>query len=467
MNVDFWTFAKKANSTARPTANPAYTFSCTLKDASGVLRPVLEIFQSQAFNPALLNYARITSYGRYYYVSDWEWVVGRWECTLKFDALASFKTEIGAADKYILRAASAYNSDIIDTFYPTLERVNVSWSSYNFPWYNNFSNGRFVLGVINGEGAALTGTTEYYILSPAELKDFMTYLLPVGVKDWQQYNTLGDILVQSLYDPISYLVSCKYFPFTIGGIENDEYISFGNFLTTKLAEPLSKPEYWVYFQHDYTIPSNWLSRDAKERSEPFAHLCYYLNPFGVVDISTADFTLTDTVRVKVIPDLISGEAVLQIFALINNNEVLVAQQTAMIGFDVNLNALSRDYSSVVSSLIGGAARGAVEIAADQIPLSLISTMGSVMDSITKPTLSASTRGTPSIITLDGYSRLYYRRRLFVDEKNSEFGKPLYENRVINTLSGFIKCGDGDISLDAFPEEVDEISNYLTGGFYYD
>lgn len=474
MTVQFWVFSKRKNSTARPATAAAYTFNCTLKDASGVLRPTLEIYQSQSFNPAQLNYAFIPSYGRYYFVTDWEWIVGRWELTLQVDALASYKTQIGNAEKYVLRAAAEYDKDIIDTFYPTIERVNVSWTGYNFPWYNNFTNGRFVLGVINGEGTALAGTTDYFILSPAELRDFMTYLFPSSVvNDWTSLNSITEQVYKSIYDPLQFIVSCKYFPFTMGGVETDAQIAFGNFVSTKYAEPLGKPNTWPIFQHDYTISANWLTRDAKDKSEPYTRLCFFLNPFGVVEISTADFTLTDTVRVRITPDLISGEAVLQIFALISGSEVLVAQQTAMIGFDVNLTAVNRDLFSAVSAVIGGASGSGIYDTLDTVLPSVLTSAGNALVSLIKPSISASTRGTPSIANIDGTSRLYVRRHLFTDEKNDEFGKPLYKNRVISTLgataaqSGYIKCGDGDISLPAFPEEVDEVSNYLTGGFYYE
>ena len=475
MNVNFWTFAKKANSTARPTANPAYTFSCTLKDASGVLRPVLEIYQSQSFNPASLNYAYIASYGRYYYVSDWQWVVGRWECTLKFDALASYKLEIGSADKYILRAASAYNPDIVDTFYPTIEKVNATWASYTFPWDNtDFINGSFVLGVIEGHGLNLMGTTQYYILDMTGISQFMQYMFPDS-DQWHNLNTLNEYLYKSVYDPLQFVVSCKFFPFSITG-GNAYSVGFGNFYTylgndgyTPLTHVklLGQPSSWIEFQHDYTIASDWLSRDAKYRSEPYTNVYYYLNPFGIIALSPDDFTLSNSVRVRITPDLISGEATLQIFSLVNNNEILVQQRVAMLGQDVNLTADSRSMAAAVASLVGGVVTGTAEVAAGSVPVSGISQMGNAALNILQPVAETASRGSPSVKTVDGHSRLYTRRTQFVDEKNSEFGKPLYENRVINTLSGFIKCGDGDISLDAFPEEVDEISNYLIGGFYYE
>ena len=59
MTVNFYTFSKRQNSTASPISAAAESFSCTLKDSSGVLRPVLEIYKQATWNPTALNYAYI------------------------------------------------------------------------------------------------------------------------------------------------------------------------------------------------------------------------------------------------------------------------------------------------------------------------------------------------------------------------------------------------------------------------
>lgn len=467
LTVNFWTFSKKENSTAIPSGNPARTFSCVLKSDSGILSPVLEIGLPMSANPSGWNYAQIPSYNRYYRVSDWQWSEGLWLCSLQVDVLASYKTEIGSDSRYILRSAAAYNPDIIDNFYPAEEHVNVSWDGYNFPWYNNFTNGKFILGVINGSGQSLAGTTEYYILTTPELRDFMTYLFPRAAVNWSSLATIEESVIKSIYDPLQFIVSCKYFPFTLGGDETPVEIEFGNFISTKWAEPLGKPNTWPVFQHDYSLPTGWLQRDARDRSEPFCDIFFWLNPFGVIRLSTSDFTLTDTVRVRVTPDMISGEATIQIFALISGSEVLVAQQTAMIGFDVNLTATNKDAASAAAAVISGAATAAAEYAAGVPALSLLSTAGDAFVSLAKPSISHSSRGTPSIGMLDGSSRLYSRRHTFADSHVSEFGRPLYETRTISTLPGFIKCGDGHVEIAGYPEEINAISEYLTGGFFYE
>lgn len=468
LTVNFWIFSKKENSTAVPAGTPIQSFSCELKSDSGVLSPVLEIGLPMSTNPALWNYAQIPAYNRYYYVSDWQWSEGLWLCSLEVDALASYRVQIGNASKYILRAAADYDPDIIDNFYPAKEHVNVSWSSYSFPWYNNFTNGSFILGVINGSGGALAGTTEYYILSSQEIKNFMSYLFPPSSVSWTSLNAMEESIYKSIYDPLQFIVSCKYFPFSVGGLESPAEIQFGNFTATaQWAEPLSKPNLWPIFSHDYSLPSGWLSRDARDRCEPFCDIFFWLNPFGVIRLSTSDFTLTDTVRVRITPDMISGEATIQIFSLVGASEVLVAQQTAMLGFDVNLTAINRDTPSAIAALIGGAALAGSEMASGLPPISILTSAGDAYASLAKPSISHSSRGTPSICMLDGSSRLYSRRHTFADSHVSEFGRPLYQTRTISTLSGYIKCGDGDISLPAYPEEARAVSEAMTGGFYYE
>lgn len=471
MTVNFWSFAKKVNSTAIPSGTPLYSATAYLKEESGVLSPTLQIYESAAWNPYNLNYAQITDFARYYFTGEWIWMGGLWETTLEIDALGSWKTEIGNANKYILRSASAYNPDIIDSLYPPEEHVNVSWDSFSFPFYNDFTGGVYILGVINGQGQSLAGTTDYFIMTAPEIKDFMTYMIPASVTTWGNLNSMTADVYKSVYDPLRFIVSCKYFPFTAGGINTDVAIAFGNFLSNKYAEPLDKPNTWPTFTHDYTLPTGWTSRDARERSEPYADIMFWMNPFGVIPLSTSDFTLTDTVRVKITPDMISGEATIQIYAVVSGAEVLVAQQTAMIGFDVNLIATNKDSSSAAASLISGGSGIAGNLLAGNAPGAVLSGLmgaGDAFASLTRPSVVMSTRGAPSVSMISGASRLYSRHHTFPGDSNVEFGRPLYDVRQISSLSGYIKIGDPDFeAAGAMKDEIQRIGEFFTSGFYYE
>lgn len=47
------------------------------------------------------------------------------------------------------------------------------------------------------------------------------------------------------------------------------------------------------------------------------------------------------------------------------------------------------------------------------------------------------------------------------------GRPLYESRKINTLTGFVKCANASIDIDAPLPERNKINDYLNSGFYYE
>ena len=94
MNVLLYNFAKRKNSTKQPDPTTATTISCQLKDAAAVMNPVLQFNPatsgfSTPFNPSQYNYAHLPLFSRYYFIDDWVWLNGLWECHLTVDVLAS------------------------------------------------------------------------------------------------------------------------------------------------------------------------------------------------------------------------------------------------------------------------------------------------------------------------------------------------------------------------------------------
>ena len=152
-NVNFYTFSKKENSTKQPSGSATKTISCVLKETTSIINPILIIYDTSALNPYNLNYCYIATFGRYYYVNDWAYIVGQWECNCEVDAMASFKTEIGLKSKFVLRASAEENKSIIDTFYPSLARKTVYKQTVDLGYASNLINGIFILGVINDTGS--------------------------------------------------------------------------------------------------------------------------------------------------------------------------------------------------------------------------------------------------------------------------------------------------------------------------
>ena len=73
----------------------------------------------------------------------------------------------------------------------------------------------------------------------------------------------------------------------------------------------------------------------------------------------------------------------------------------------------------------------------------------------------------SLIMLDLTARLVVEHSILVDDSNAEFGKPLCSTRTINTLSGYIKCGEADHQFSGLQSENEDINRYLQNGFFYE
>ena len=171
MNVNFYKFAKKENSTAQPTGDGT-VISCVWKTPSSIQAPVIELTSS---SPPDYNYCYIASTGRYYFVTGTAYNAGVWELSLRVDVLASFKTDIGGTSMYFTRSASYQNDYIRDDLYPIQEQV--SRSSNQIKAATDWSTGCIVVNVVNG--SSNTGTTAY-VFSVAAFGNFIDQICVSG-----------------------------------------------------------------------------------------------------------------------------------------------------------------------------------------------------------------------------------------------------------------------------------------------
>lgn len=481
MTVNFWSFTKKSNSTARPTGTPAQSLDCKLKDQSGVLRPVLEV--AGIINPSSLNYAQISAYGRFYYVTDWTYYRGIWEASLQVDAMASYKTAIGNESKYVLRSSYASTPSAIDTLYPALAWApNYYYDTASFNWTRDFTSGVCVLGVANRSAGHRIGAIKYYAMAPATIGRLVEFMMP-GLSDWlDSFTGFTDVLYRSIYGPFDYIKSCKWFPVSYTSSLDQEIVVFGNYQAydpndqnnTVYARPLDTDiTEWYVDSRTLLLPAGWLSLEGKYRAAPYAHLYLVINPWGVIELNPEDFTDSRTLKVYVYADFISGDGILKVYKVLGSSEYFITQKNARMSVDVNLSQTSVDARGLLSG-VGTAAGGIVAAAASggaaAVVGGAVTAAGGVSSAAISatPTLSGSL-GTSfdSAVAMEGAATLIYQSTYFAQESNAEFGKPLLDVRQLSSIPGYIKCADGHLDVAAYPEETAEIENYLTGGFFYE
>ena len=220
MTVTLYNFAKRPNSTAQPTGGTSIT-SVQLKEECSFQKPILKISPAivSSFNPASFNYAYIPLWNRYYFITDWQYLNGIWECYLTVDVLASFKTAIGNTRAYILRSSSLYNGNIIDSFYPTTTVKNVSKQSVSSEIYHSaIPSGTYIVGVLNNSNSNLNiGAINYYVLTASQFSQFLQYIFSGAIYNSSNITEIGEGLFKSLFDPFQYVISCMWFPFDPSG----------------------------------------------------------------------------------------------------------------------------------------------------------------------------------------------------------------------------------------------------------
>lgn len=479
MEIKLYSYAKRKNSTARPSSlDTALTLQVNLKDQSGVLHPVIEVYQSAAWNPSSYNYCYIAEYSRYYFVDEWVYIGGRWQVSMSVDPLATYKTEIGNSTKYILRCAGLQNKEIVDTLYPTAYGMTSIYQTADFSFSQDYASCAYILGVANRANVG-TGPITYYILTASQIRSLMQYMLIQSTDLWTNgFTGMTDTLYRAIYSPFDYIKSCKAFPVAFSPLLTYN-IMFGNYESNVQGGILGSNSAggWAALTRDLSLPSGWSTWEAKFKTNPYAHLYLFFSPWGMIELNPLDFAGATAVRVRCSFDYISGDGLLYISKVINSTAYFVTMKVAKVGVDINLSASSINAGGFIAGL-AGAAGAAASLMAGSIPLSegVISAAGGVASAAAAsvPTASGGTGSSAGgFASFDGICTLIYNCADFANADPTELGYPYMQRAQISALHtsgnpvGYVKCADGEVICHGMEEELEALESFLTGGFFYE
>lgn len=481
MNVIFYFFNKKENSTARPTDSGA-AIDCIIKDGSAVVNPTLRLKWSGAAAP-LYNYAYIAGFQRYYFTREWRYIDRQWEVDLVCDVLATYKTNIGGLTKYVLRSASQSDDHVLDNYYPaTGEALNYSKQA-NFGWAQYGSTGGAVIATVIGQNSIPAGN---YVaqaqMSVADTQLLINNLLnrissEIDIHETSDPFGLFDLCAELIKIPsrmtdslIKYVPDIMWFPFT-----NPNVATPSENLKAGIHEVLATSKYnWitnpVLTFTQYIDTSTFPGSDPDwEWAAPYASYTLHFMPFGDIPLDSFDILRSTRLKLDVKVDTISGIAVLII--TMEAGELggrVLTTRSAQLGIKLPYGGSSIDYAGMMSGA-ATAAISAVNYFTGAEGATAAGLIGSVANaaSLSNPSAySSGATGTGASIT--GIASLYCRKLAHVPIDNDENGKPLCKLVQIDTLSGFTKVADGNItSMTASYPELMEVKSYLEGGFFYE
>ena len=481
MNVYFYNFSKRRNSTKRPGSASA-SYSCTLKEGTSTSRPSIMIKWQGGSAPASYNYAYIPAFNRYYWVNAWTYDERCWTASCAVDVLATYKTEIGNSTKYVLRAVTSYDAYAPDNKYMPLEPPSINnWACVGLAWAKSFDGGRFVVGVIGRGNTFNVGGVGYYVVDSSGLNNLINACFTQSMLVWtsttslgptigEALNKYGENLEKSLANPVQFINSVCWVPFTptTSGSGN---IWLGNIDTGVVGAKLSNP---VHIQHFTASVNQWNSGTyAWPNLEPFIRFVLHVPPFPDLDIP-AEYLLpsplalggTGSIGGDVYTDVTNGLAYLTINDSGGNGLV---SASAQLGVPINLAGSSVDYAGQIKAAASTVTSG----------LSALVNPAGAISGVTSGIIGFAEASQPKAKG-GGYSggmaalAAYYAEGSLIqyiypvpELADTEVGRPLLKNKKINTLSGYVLCADGDVSCNATQEEHGEIESFLTGGFFYE
>lgn len=495
MQINFFSgFTKRVNSTKVPLVTDATrTLTGYLKEPCSIMKPVIKIERPQSdAAPYSYSYAYIGDFARWYFVSDWVWVDGVWECHMTEDVLASFKTDIGNTSAYVERSASNYNGEIIDKVYPATTGFSTNVVNLTSGWYGVApSGGCFVVGIISRastySATMVGGAVSYYVMTTTQMKSLLNYLLADSFLDdagfpsnFTPVQQLSHDVAKAFVNPIQYIASCMWFPCSASdlsdNVNRDIQIGYydvgGNHAQGK---NLTVVDLVKYVSGQIPVHPQAPDRGKYLNYTPYTRLTMYVPPFGAIPIDPSYCEIGSYLHCPVHIDPITGKAIMRVVLWENSshtgNNAIVCERTAMLGVPIQLAQMTPDIIGGVQTAmqaaanIGTAMATGVPLAGDLAAVMSLPTIGNAVNHLMPQVDSQGVNG--SFVAMAMPPNLTAIHLAVVDEDNTEMGKPLCEVKTINTLSGYIKCGEATVDFACFDDEKKSILNYMTGGFFWE
>lgn len=227
MVINLYSFSKKPNSTKRPTGTGVEYHVCMIENTS-IIKPQFSLKLPQNETFINKNYAYIPYFERYYFIDDISWDNGLWILSMTCDVLATAKTIIGNSTQYVVRSASQYDGNVIDTEYPTKTNQEYECIKANVTIYGTIVTPWFIIGIIGGANPEddtivsqmYNGSVVYYGCTQAQLYELVYSLLGSVNLYGIGASEISEALQKQLINPIQYVHSIKCVPFTPNFIQN-------------------------------------------------------------------------------------------------------------------------------------------------------------------------------------------------------------------------------------------------------
>ena len=335
------------------------------------------------------------------------------------------------------------------------------------PFAVSVGTGIFVVGIAGG--APTFGALRYYAFTLTQFDSFINYLLG----NTTYLGDLGDVtadMSKLILNPLQYIQSCLWFPFTIsplGAFSTAVQIGWWTIPTDAMLVTMSDG---ATRQISYGIPSIPIHPQAATignylRREPFSSYRMWVPPVGYVNIPADLLCDVDFVNVSYTVDIVNGSTLIDLWAGSTTpgfSQKKLYTTQAQLAVDVPLAQVMGVGNNVmqgIQQISSGKILGGIE---KLVTGGIGAWMGSEISGGAVQGSTGSTavyRRVPDLV-LD-YTEM-------AETAPTIMGRPLCQNKVINTLSGYIMTAHSHIDIyGATKQEIEAIETYMDGGFFYE
>lgn len=466
MQATFYQFAKRTNSTKRPSGGQ--DFGIDLKAPCNIIDPEIKIATQS--DPTGYNYCYLPTFSRYYWVKNWTYAGGLWVASLTVDTLASYRDQIGYSTEYVVRSSAKYDGTISDSLYPAKATVQSVTNAFQGGFAETISGGFFVIGFI-AKAANSIGAVTYVVMTPGNAKKLSAKLL-TDVSYLSIDNTeISDSLTKVLFNPYQYIVSCNYFPFSIAEITAHlplvSSVDVGWWSVDIPCWILGADNNKLTKSVSVSIPKHpqAASRGGYCNASPYTDYTIFLQPFGVIPLDASKLWGAVALSIQYTVDLFTGDSILRMFTDTNQ---LVHETTAKLGVPIQLSNITFDIPSGGGLLQTGVAAAFGGLQAALSGGSFSDVGNGILNAAQATNADVASKGaTGSTIAFDSVPYMVARFKILTDDNNTDHGRPLCKRVQISTIPGYIMVDDPDIALAATAEEIDSVKSYMKNGFFYE
>lgn len=515
MDVFFWRFSKKKESTLTPSLPFESTSLFHLQNVifddtnTSLMSPNLRVnyqhTQTSPYTPIFLcNYCYIPRFERFYYIGDWAYNAdGTWTASCSVDVLGSFKANIRQSHGYLSRASdqTLRNPEILDTFYPSINLPFLHRHEIFTGFTAAPSGGTYMIGVVSGLSSTdqsdvpSFGAVTYYFIPFDQFKTLLIDFMNTGAADWSQVTDVSADVVKAVVDPFQYIVSCKLYPFSPpSGMTYTDRIKLGywtsNALGHRTQEHIMSIPITLTFSEtpgqgiQELYPETYTEDDVTYYLPNYAPYARYtlVHPlFGSFDIDTTIFSTYRSLYINTVINYLSGYATFTVSAIIAQTEdgqghihnVLheLIRTNAPIGIDVPLAQITTNYLSIGKSATSGVGN-AVGIATGETMMNRIgAAVGLVGNMLDAATAAISPSVQTSVPPMGGYNNEIDRfviqevRFPTVEQAPDQFGYPVKKAVTSLPTSGFVLMDHTEFQGPCTSTEREMICEFLESGIY--